>query len=172
MQTKRTYSATSIQILPSSLVYQFNLAIDTDTSRGTEAIIDSIKTILSCKCFIPNVAQATYPNDSFYYCFYESDRTAPYTDFNEVGTHIINHPYNSDIISKPNDDNSPKCFGRCYIVGITFDCQLFDSQIDYFMNAYNKIHTINGIEERNYQNRLYRPKDNNLYCLFKNYKPK
>lgn len=178
-----------IQIAPNNKVYQFKIKFDltivSDIGQQTDllmAIRSKMNLYHGCEYYKPNIAKAIYPDNSFYYAFYQDKTSDGGKPHNKLATHLVNSSYNSDfglekfandqLLENPTRNstyNKYQCYGNCYIICLDSNFNLYDVGINMFINNYNKIHTALGPKDRCYINRLYKnPKKNKCY-LYEGY---
>lgn len=127
-------------------------------------LIDNMKTY-HCHYYQANVAKGLFPENSYCYAFYQADKHSSSTSLNKVASHIVNNIYNSDTNNNKSQTNL-QCYGVCYIVLIDNFFEPHDLSNDAFIHIYNKVHTVNGVEEREYFNRLFYEPKLSACCLF------
>lgn len=154
--------------------FTFDLTIDqklfqyhNDINMATVA--ENMKIKCGCYHHVQNVAKALFPDQSFYFAFFESNSETSGKKFNKIASHIVNNVYNSDVEQEKNQSKI-KCYGNCYILHIDQDFKIYDVGLNMFVNLYNKIHTSNGIEERNFMNRLFKKTESKTCYLYDDYK--
>ena len=155
-----------VQITPNDRIYQTNLKFDYNTQQNIEeqnntliAICARMKIYYGCGNYKPRIGKALYPDNSFYYAFYQDSMANEGKPFNPLATHIINCNYNTNNTNTGN--NKLQCYGNCYIICLDPDFNPCDCGIDMFINNFNKVYTLNGTEEREYTNRIYKNQKKN-----------
>ena len=167
----KTASSQILVIRPDGTISQTVMTFDLDirqsftnpdTKKNFEMIAKNMRRKNNCQYHTRNVAKATYPMETFYHAFYESVNDED-KKFNKVATHIINHPYNTDESTKP----SVKCYGNCYILHFDGFYDFHDVGVTAFVNAYNKVYTTTGMQDRCAKTRLSNKKASQKYCVCK-----
>ncbi len=143
------------KILEEKLV--FELSNNKDKNIRFDEIINNMKKLVECNYFVRNIAKSNFPSETFYHATFQQNSLNSNKPLNKIATHIINYIYNND---GSNRSNGYTCYGDCYIIHLDSDMQLYDIITDTFINLYNKVHTnTEGVIERNYQNRIYKEKN-------------
>jgi hypothetical protein len=169
MQKVSTVTVLGLIIKPDGKVSQdvmtFDLTINQkiinfDMNMNLEKICENMKSIYGCKYHKKNVALAMFPNNTYYWAFYE-DNNKSNKILNKVATHIINSSYCNNNISNINN-----CYGDCYIIHFDEKYNFFDTSPDGFVNSYNTIQTSKGQDQRIFKNRLFSiHREQIIYCL-------
>jgi hypothetical protein len=154
----------------------FDLTIDQKLIKIHEhmifnTILENMKLKCDCKFYVRNVAKAVFPEESYYDVFFEDNTDKNSKSFNKIGTHIINNIYDSDT-NYNKRSSSDKCFGNCYILHTDQYYNMYDVGSDTFINLYNKVHTITGIVERDYFNRVFKEPNSTKCYLYVDYSKK
>jgi len=162
-----------LRILPNGIIEPFKITFDLaeeTIAQKNGHLINIMKNMgyqYDCKYYITNIAKAMFPSESYYSAYYEDNNKKSGKRFNAIGTHLINNLYNNSNTKKNSADR--KCYGNCYILHYDSDFDLHDIGVETFVNMYNKIHTLKGIEERHYTNRIFKKKNSLKYCLYEKY---
>lgn len=167
----------------------------TNNKVTEQDVIESMKTIYYCDTHHANVAKAIYPDQSHYHAFYISGfqpcqpishyyhKGSVYmhennkNDFrifepiipyhpphipNKLASHIINDNYDGSQWQK---NFKSYCYGDCIIIHFDQFMEFYDSNVDAFVASCNKIHTINGMQDRTPNDKIYfHSKSSKYYC--------
>lgn len=147
----------------------FNLEINgpdnsSQNKMSLPLIIENMKSLYDCNHYKPKIAKSIYPENSYYYAFFQSDFENINAPYNKIGTHIINGNYNTF-----KKDNNIKCYGKCYILCINNFFDVYDCALNDFISSHNLVYTINGAEERKDTEKIFKDKLTNQCFLYDDY---
>jgi len=145
-ESSKSITRRCVIIQPGKVIKHINLSIDYNLDQpfiqvqdklSFQVIAANMKQKYNCCYYRTNVAQAVFPNNTYYSIFYESNNKASRKLINIIATQIINH---TDVY----DSNDLVCYGNCYIVHFDSFYDLYDVDVRAFGDAYNIKHTKNG----------------------------
>ena len=141
--------AKCLVIAPSNKIFLFEIyfTIDPNKNIALADIFRNMKKKYNCYNYILGVAKYLYADDIYYHIFFESIEKESNKKYNKLASHIINNRYNTD----SNDKYTAKCYGNCYILQCDSVCQLYDTDVKTFINAYNIVHYNMEIKDRKYK---------------------
>jgi hypothetical protein len=140
-----------------------NLCFDYESKLIYSEIVNQMKNKYNCNQYTLDCVKAKYPDQTSYSVFTESANSVGHK-FNPIATHILNKNHNIDTSKKPF-----KYYGDCYIIHFDQFGQMYDVDCNAFLFAYNKKYTKDGMEERDYFDRIFVKKESNkLYSKNEN----
>ena len=117
-------------------------------------IEDKLKLILRCQNYRKYIAKVKTTSESYYHAFYESAVPIAGKNYNQVGTHLINHIYDDDNIKS--DSSCSKCYGNCYLVHYDIYQDVYSPSGMTFVNSYNLFYADGKAMDRNKRNKIYK----------------
>ena len=152
-----------LKITPDNRILPVVLSFPVNKEMAFRDIFQTMKDKYECHHYMPLIAKAFYPDDSYYHAFYESNNFFE-KRFNKIATHFINRTYNND---KPLEKFKRKCYGVCYIVKYDDNYELHDIHRTEFFRSYNRIEMFNCLAERQYNNKIYHARQNYRCYVYK-----